>query len=101
MTIETVLGQAYIGGAYDFGQNRYGERRGKVTLRCHLKIKILLKSFFTGDLGPAAIAGVIIGAVSVVGALVVTVFFCYYTTNNSRDVSYQNSKAHYQLSDNA
>ena len=26
--IQLVFGQAYIGGAYDFGQNRYGERRG-------------------------------------------------------------------------
>ena len=36
-----------------------------------------------GDLGPAGIAGVTIGAVAVCVALVVTVYFCYYARNNS------------------
>ncbi|KAH9417988.1 uncharacterized protein LOC113789702 [Dermatophagoides pteronyssinus] len=63
--IQLVFGQAYIGGAYDFGQNRYGERRG--------------------ELGPAAIAGITIGAVSVLMALMVTIYFCYYTANHVSD----------------
>jgi hypothetical protein len=32
----------------------------------------------SGDLGPAGIAGITIGAVAVAGALAVTVFFCYW-----------------------
>ncbi|KAI2802295.1 hypothetical protein BLOT_010488 [Blomia tropicalis] len=61
--VEIVIGQPYIGGAYDIGEGRHGERRG--------------------DLGPAGIAGVTIGAVAVCVALVVTVYFCYYARNNS------------------
>jgi len=56
--IREISCQNYIGGAYDLGEGRHGERRG--------------------DLGPAGIAGITIGAVAVAGALAVTVFFCYY-----------------------
>jgi len=56
--VTKVLCQGNIGGTYDLGQGRHGERRG--------------------DLGPAGIAGITIGAVAVAGALAVTVFFCYY-----------------------
>ena len=38
----------------------------------------------TGDLGPAGIAGITIGAVAVAGALAVTVFFCYYVHNKQK-----------------
>lgn len=72
--LDVVVGQAYIGGAYDFGQARYGERRG--------------------DLGPAAIAGITIGAVAVAAALIVTVYFCYYARNHSDDSIGGNTKYH-------
>ncbi|KPM06484.1 hypothetical protein QR98_0049610, partial [Sarcoptes scabiei] len=72
-TIQTIQGQSYY-GAYDFGQNRDGERRG--------------------ELGPAAIAGITIGAMAILVALVVTLYFCYYTTVNSDNVEdqYPNTK---------
>ncbi|CAG2170918.1 unnamed protein product [Oppiella nova] len=58
LLIADISCQGNIGGTYDLGEGRWGERRG--------------------DLGPAGIAGITIGAVAVAGALAVTVFFCYY-----------------------
>lgn len=43
------------------------------------------KFFILGELGPAAIAGITIGAVSVLMALMVTIYFCYYTANHVSD----------------
>ncbi|KAH9410159.1 hypothetical protein TYRP_009914 [Tyrophagus putrescentiae] len=86
--IESTFAQPYIGGAYDIGEGRHGERRG--------------------DLGPAGIAGVTIGAVAVCAALIVTIYFCYASTVNSQQqqpgpppngANYHNTK--YQMANSA
>lgn len=41
--IQLVFGQAYIGGAYDFGQNRYGERRGKCNINDYQTVELIWK----------------------------------------------------------
>ena len=79
---ESIIAQPYIGGAYDIGEGRHGERRG--------------------DLGPAGIAGVTIGAVAVCAALIVTIYFCYYATTNSGTNPSQNYQAtKYHMASNA
>ncbi|XP_054163479.1 uncharacterized protein LOC128961286 [Oppia nitens] len=69
LLINDISCQLNPGGAYDIGQGRWGERRG--------------------DLGPAGIAGITIGAVAVAGALAVTVFFCYYVHQKQKQAESQ------------
>lgn len=58
------IAQAQHAGVYDFGQNRYGEKRGNFT--------------------PSEVAAIILLVMTILVALALTIGLCYYVTKRSR-----------------
>ena len=73
----------------DLNENRDGEKRGKlgfVIIRPFFKCT---HSFFSGQLTANEIAAVVVGAIAMLGAAGVSLFFCYCIASKHRQNSQQ------------